>query len=375
MNIDKLPFFCGVGDIDNNSLPKTLPFSLGVNESNGLIIQLPNKEVEKALNDAYSKEGLFLTIPIDESLITKWRGDEFIDVIENKVDLDVNGKTVLDIGCSTGYILHNLKNKGGLVKGLEPGPSAQTARERYGLDVDRSFFNPSLFNQQFDVVIHLTLLEHIQDPVSFLKQTKSILKKGGLTILGVPDCEEQIHVGDIGMVLHEHWSYFTQESLSNVLKQAGFSTLGFFRSKKGVLYAWGYNNDVEEPIENVDSVSKLRKYNEKIEKVLDNMQKWMDSSKNKSIGLYGASLGASYLLSLLDWSNVKVNIYDGDTNKKGKYLPGCSFPIQSSTDLLKDNPESILIIPVNFSEEILRYLKCDLSINKEIEIKTLSDFN
>ena len=106
----KLPLYCGVQESpyrDSGAIPDFLPFALGICDSTGLIVQVPNETVQQALKTAYQFEGLFLTTPIDESPLTKWRGDEFLNVMSEIAGLSVKDKRLLEIGCSTGYILTN----------------------------------------------------------------------------------------------------------------------------------------------------------------------------------------------------------------------------------------------------------------------------
>ena len=56
----------------------------------------------------------------------------------------------------------------------------------------------------------------------FVEIRKLLKKSDGLLFVMVPDCTEQLEMGDWGICLHEHLSYFTLPSFSSVVTRAGF---------------------------------------------------------------------------------------------------------------------------------------------------------
>jgi SAM-dependent methyltransferase len=353
--IPNLPFFCGIREKES-TLPATLPFTLAVEDD--LIIQAPNKVVSEALDNAYQEDDVFLTTPMDESPLTRWRGDEFISFITSPV----KGKKILDIGCSTGYILHELAQKGGKACGIEPGPSAETAQERYGIPVKRELFKAGIYKKEFDIVLLLTVLEHIPRPAIFLKEVATAMKKDGILYIGVPSCEQQLRKGDPGMMLHEHWNYFTEQSLKNTLAKAGFRVIATHISQKGVLYASATYTGITPPNTSAQSLEIAREYAQQVDRMTRNVKAWASVSQKKAI--YGASVGTAYFLTHISHSN--LHIYDGETKKRGKYLPGCTIPIQPPEDIMTDNPSTILVTPINFEKTIIDNLTTNIKTGAKI---------
>lgn len=380
MEFAKLPFYYGVQEspYGDGAIPYFLPFALGVCDATGLMVQVPNETVQAALNKAYQLEGLFLTIPIDESPLTKWRGDEFLSVMLKTANLDVKDKRVFEIGCSTGSVLNELRKLGATVRGCEPGPSALTARARYGLDVDQSYFKRDLHDREFDIVIHLTVLEHVVDSIEFLAQTTAVLKPGGWVFLGVPNCETQLRLGDPGMILHEHWSYFDAASLTQTLLQAGFTDVQCHSTEKGVLYGWGRWVGEASGSSLSSETSDLGvtvEYLNKLDRTIGRINRWLDHARQGQlrVGLYGASVGAANLWAILNWDDLSVNLFDGETAKHGRYLPGCELAIRSPNDLLENTPDKLLILPISFARDIRRFLRQELSLPEHVQIDSLEE--
>ena len=153
---------------------------------------------------------------------------------------------ILDIGCSTGTLLSLFKKDGWEVWGIEPSQSATIAEKR-GIIVKKTTFEKvDLPQNYFDVVILNHTLEHLANPLEVVRKVKSVLKKGGLILIDVPNFG-----GFSARILRSSWPYlapdehtyqFTQDSLKKILKKAGFKYL-FSESRSGI---FDYGNPLGE---------------------------------------------------------------------------------------------------------------------------------
>ncbi len=84
--------------------------------------------------------------------------------------------TILDYGCGNGVFVEFLKSKG--------------YQESTGFDrFVKAFSNPAILTRSFDAVVSFDVLEHVEDPREFMREMVSLLKPGGLLVLGTPNAD------------------------------------------------------------------------------------------------------------------------------------------------------------------------------------------
>lgn len=148
-----------------------------------------------------------------------------------------NGK-VLDIGAATGVMLDIFKEHGFDTYGIEPSKSAESAIKK-GHIIKKTTLEKSKFPSHFfDVIIANHVLEHIEDPNSFLSYCKKYLKKNGLLYIDVPNfgsLSSQMMGSHWKYILpNEHVHHFTPETLSKLLEFNGFKVSAIY-TRSGVL--------------------------------------------------------------------------------------------------------------------------------------------
>jgi 2-polyprenyl-3-methyl-5-hydroxy-6-metoxy-1,4-benzoquinol methylase len=129
------------------------------------------------------------------------------------------GGSVLDVGCSSGAFLHQLKkrhpNDYDICGTDVSGPPLDYAA-KMGVPVIKGNFLEHTFEQSFDAVTFWAVIEHLFEPQLFLKKAASILKPGGLCFILVPNMRS-LAVRLIGAkyryIYPEHLNYFTSETL------------------------------------------------------------------------------------------------------------------------------------------------------------------
>lgn len=132
-----------------------------------------------------------------------------------------NGR-VLDVGCSTGAFLHQLKTRFGAryqILGTDVAGPALDYAEKQGVPVVRGNFLEQDFPETFDAITFWAVVEHLVHPLPFLGKAASILKPGGHCFVLVPNFRSlatRILGARYRYILPQHVNYFTAQTLASL---------------------------------------------------------------------------------------------------------------------------------------------------------------
>lgn len=107
----------------------------------------------------------------------------------------IQGKTVLDFGCGTGYGSERVAAECASIAGVDvSGDAIEYARQRYAHPrlrferiepVERA---PLPFEaERFDVVLSFQVIEHVPDADAYLREVRRVLKRDGVFVIATPD--------------------------------------------------------------------------------------------------------------------------------------------------------------------------------------------
>jgi SAM-dependent methyltransferase len=145
------------------------------------------------------------------------------------------GMRVLEIGCGGGELAFLLRSRGYLVVGVEPHRGyGEYARRELGLNIycgPLETFSPPE-GTLFDVATLFHVLEHVSDPVAFLKGAAKHLHPEGLIFIEVPI--RRTRAGHPARRFHRaHTLYFDRITLRAACRAAGFEQLSEYQSEDG----------------------------------------------------------------------------------------------------------------------------------------------
>lgn len=151
--------------------------------------------------------------------------------LNNLVISKLKGKTLLDIGCGVGHVLHLAKKKGLDVYGAEPDKKLIEIGEKiYKEDLHMKpcdVFGIKVFKKRFDNIIMIDVLEHIEKDKEALKEIKKHIAPGGQLVIVVPAYQFLYGPRDkeIG-----HFRRYTAGGLAQRLEAAGYAieSLGYW---------------------------------------------------------------------------------------------------------------------------------------------------
>jgi len=152
--------------------------------------------------------------------------DAKFDEVENALFRAGEPPSVIDIGCATGALIAYLRDRKWRVTGVEISPCAEYAQKERRLDVRNVPLEENKFPQgSFDVVLASHLIEHLNDPSSFLTEVNRVLKEGGHVFITTPNIsgfQARLYGGRWRSAIFDHLYLFSVRTLSRMLRKAGF---------------------------------------------------------------------------------------------------------------------------------------------------------
>lgn len=137
------------------------------------------------------------------------------------------GSKVLEVGCSSGFMLLPLQAQGYECIGVEPSGVFSEFVASKGIEIYSSVEDlpDNKSDGYFDLIMHYFVLEHISTPAQFISRQLDMLRPGGKIVIEIPCAQDPLHsLFDIPEFEKFYWSkahpwYFTYQSLSYLLDQ------------------------------------------------------------------------------------------------------------------------------------------------------------
>jgi 2-polyprenyl-3-methyl-5-hydroxy-6-metoxy-1,4-benzoquinol methylase len=180
-------------------------------------------------------------------------GDEKVTEIVNKLkrstaelyleqfekdNKSVGDLSLLEIGCGMGDFLLAAQEKGFKVSGLEVTDHlVEFVNRRLGFSgVQKGYIENVAYQKgSFDVVAFFDVIEHVRNPVEYMKRVNGLLKTSGKVFLATPalDSWSAKLLGNNWMEFKvEHLSYFNKKSITQLLEKTGFYNVRFYSNYK-----------------------------------------------------------------------------------------------------------------------------------------------
>jgi len=222
---------CGGEDFE--TLCRTDRYLMGLNTARcrgcGLIMTNP-APTEASLSEFYAKHYRKYYRKLEKpdlSYIRRYALDRRADLTTQAL-LDAgligDGKNVLDVGCGEASIPRAIREAcpESEVAGVEPyEPFARFAEEHSGCHIYRDLDDVPE-DHRYDLVMLSHVLEHILQPVQFLRKLATFVKPGGRLFVDVPDVRGYRWLADLHIA---HVYHFAPHTLAAAAEHAGLVPL------------------------------------------------------------------------------------------------------------------------------------------------------
>ena len=143
-----------------------------------------------------------------------------------------SGKRVLDIGCGNAHSLLFLTAQGCDAYGIEEDRNVQKLVDTLNVSIEAgNIYTTTYSDHSFDYILASQVLEHIPDPIRFLKAASKMLAPGGKLILSFPNTRglSRRIFGKRWIHWHipYHLNHFSPKSLPPLFAAAGLAYTGY----------------------------------------------------------------------------------------------------------------------------------------------------
>jgi len=292
---------------------------------------------------------------------------------------------VVEIASNDGYLLQFVKKSGIPCLGIEPAEETSAIAGNKGINVINDFFSLKLSGEivekygQADLVVANNVLAHVPDPENILRGVYILLKNTGVASVEFHSVKELMQRQAIDTIYHEHFSYYSLYSFKKLAESARLKvvdvqeldshggSLRVFLTKDNSIH--DVSNRVSDVIASeyemgLEDINTYRKFSDNVIDIKHACINFLLNAKKEGLKVagYGAAAKAS---TLLNYAGITTNlipfIADKSPSKVGKYIPGCRIPIVDVAELIKFEPDYIVIFPWNIKNEIISELSPRLS--------------
>lgn len=360
-----------------SSIPAFLPFVFAFDSDLQLIIQESHAEVLNYLEKVYLQDQNIGYMQADHELAKKYGGELLAFVNQCLKIHHIEFPHVLDIGCGGCYILNALKQQGCSVYGIDPSPMALRFGKKFDIPIVVGFYpleptqRNDFGNRKMDIILSSGLFEHVPDPGAVLAAMFNDLQPDGWLIICVPDSEQSIALGDISILMHEHLSYFDEESLSRLVSSQGFDVLAMERAGYGAsLYCCARRSANPKPALAMERSDKFLRFCEKASQNIVKVGQVITTilqDRNNSLGFYVPLRALPYLSTLKLKSHRGIRFFDDDPGVYQTCFDGFfDIPVENFSDLKKQPVSHMLVMSLPHADVIEKKIKT--VFGNEIEV-------
>ncbi|CAG0939491.1 hypothetical protein BROC_00669 [Candidatus Brocadiaceae bacterium] len=294
--------------------------------------------------------GLIYNAAFDESLLnydTDYQNEqavsglfrEHLNNVKQIIDKHFLNHSLIEVGCGKAYFLDRLKQAGYNITGIDP------AYEGNNPDIIKAPFTKQL-GINADGLILRHVLEHIQNPVSFLENLRVANNGKGKIYIEVPCFDWILEHKAWFDIFYEHVNYF---------RLADFQRLFKTIYESGRIFGGQYLYVVADLASLTTPICQAKDLIEFPTNFLDDINRFALLTQQRTAIWGGASKGVIFAL-YMQRAGININcIIDINTAKQNKYIGATGLKIASPESGLKQlqKGDTIFVMNSNYLPEII----------------------
>lgn len=150
--------------------------------------------------------------------------DQAKRTLKNLKEMNLTGKSLLDIGSGLGYFLDEAQKTGLDATGIEPSKKfAALSRKLYRTNVinaDLELFFKNNRHKKYDFITMINVIEHFNNPFKQIAIVSKLLKKDGILYLETPNYNSWLY-----MIEKEKYTFLTPPDHTYIFSSVSFSFL------------------------------------------------------------------------------------------------------------------------------------------------------
>jgi hypothetical protein len=295
------------------------------------------------------------------------------DLLQAKIDLK-DGDIVIDIGSNDATSLSFYPKTSHRIGVDATGSKFSDNYKKIGAQLMPEFFPSKMLDKHLagkkaKIISSYSCFYDLPDPVYFAKGIAESLDQEGIWCLEQSYLPAMLETNSFDTVCHEHVEYYRLIDIKNICDAAdlkildvnfndingGSFTLDVAHKTSGLTVSPRVQEIIEKE-EATDWTEEFRAFRERINSCREELLSTLKDLKEQGKRVVG--IGASTKGNvLLQYYNITPDLMDviGEVNsdKFGCQTPGTGIPIVSEDELLKEDPDYLLVLPWHFREFLL----------------------
>jgi len=313
----------------------------------GDVVLVQDMETGLVFNDAFDPSRLVYDADYQNEQAYSEVFQGHLEDVTGIIEKYFHKKTLIEVGCGKGYFLEHLKKNGYQVIGIDP------AYEGNNPDVVVACFEPKL-GITADGVILRHVLEHMVDPVSFLRDVADANGGRGLIYIEVPCfdwiCEHRAWFD----IFYEHVNYFRLADFHRIFESVVKSGSIFGGQ---YLYVVADLSSLRTP--RIGSGEKLLFPEDFLSDIDDHAKHIINDNNRKSAIWGGASKGVIFSLYMKRACAPVDIVIDINPAKQNEFIPVSGLRVLSPEEAMQNllPGANMYVMNSNYLDEIVKQSK------------------